>query len=130
MELINNIVKGLAKVFQFFLQFLAGEEDTALHGAQREVQLFSDFAVLEAGNVHSERNSIFFRERVDYPMHFFQVVRSFRTFKAGVLWQVQMIKIIGLLTISWWLLPFLRKRWSCMRQREKRRFVSAHGWLV
>ena len=76
MELINNIVKGLAKVFQFFLQFLAGEEDTALHGAQREVQLFSDFAVLEAGNVHSERNSIFFRERVDYPMHFFQVVRS------------------------------------------------------
>ena len=63
MELINNIVKGLAKVFQFFLQFLAGEEDTALHGAQREVQLFSDFAVLEAGNVHSERNSIFFRER-------------------------------------------------------------------
>ena len=97
MELINNIVKGLAKVFQFFLQFLAGEEDTALHGAQREVQLFSDFAVLEAGNVHSERNSIFFRERVDYPMHFFQVVRSFRTFKAGVLRQVQMIKIIGLI---------------------------------
>ena len=94
MELINNIVKGLAKVFQFFLQFLAGEEDTALHGAQREVQLFSDFAVLEAGNVHSERNSIFFRERVDYLMHFFQVVRSFRTFKAGVLRQVQMIKII------------------------------------
>ena len=70
MELINNIVKGLAKVFQFFLQFLAGEEDTALHGAQREVQLFSDFAVLEAGNVHSERNSIFFRERVDYPISF------------------------------------------------------------
>ena len=45
MELINNIVKGLAKVFQFFLQFLAGEEDTALHGAQREVQLFSDFVI-------------------------------------------------------------------------------------
>ena len=79
MELINNIVKGLAKVFQFFLQFLAGEEDTALHGAQREVQLFSDFAVLEAGNVHSERNSIFFWERVDYPMHFFQVVPYFQS---------------------------------------------------
>ena len=33
LELINNIVKGLAKIFQFFLQFLAGEEDTAFHGA-------------------------------------------------------------------------------------------------
>ena len=56
--MINNIVKGLAKVFQFFLQFLAGEEDTALHGAQREVQLFSDFAVLEAGNVHIDGRNL------------------------------------------------------------------------
>ena len=85
MELINDIVKGLAKVFQFFLQFLAGEEDTALHGAQREVQLFSDFAVLEAGNVHSERNFIFFRERVDYPVHLFQVVTFFPYFQSRCL---------------------------------------------
>ena len=42
----------LAIVGEAFLQFLAGEEDTALNGAEGKVHLFGYLVVLVACNVH------------------------------------------------------------------------------
>ena len=49
---------SLAIVCKTLLKFLAGEEDAALDGAEGEVHLFGDLAVLVACDMHREGDAI------------------------------------------------------------------------
>ena len=55
----------LAIVGKAFLQFLAGEEDAALYGAEGQIHVFGYLVVLVACNVHREGYAVFIGESVD-----------------------------------------------------------------
>ena len=52
-------------ILEHILESLAGEENTALHGAERKIHLFGNLAVFIAGDIHREGFAIFLRKLVD-----------------------------------------------------------------
>ena len=60
-----------AVIFQGPLEALAGEEDAALDGAERQASVFGDFGIFIAGDVHRERHLIGVFKRIYYRRDFF-----------------------------------------------------------
>ena len=87
---------GSPVVGEAFLELLAGEEDAALYGAQRQVHLLGDLVVFVAGHVHRERNAVFLRELVDGRGDLGGGVGAVGRLKAAVLRQVQVVAVLGL----------------------------------
>lgn len=61
----------LHKVFKLLLQSLTGKEYATLHRTQRQIEFFGNFPILKSGHVHRKRYFIFFRQCINYAMHFF-----------------------------------------------------------
>ena len=72
------------KVLEVLLKLFAGEEDTALHCAKRQVQFFGYLAVLEPCYMHGEGELVLAWQRVDDAVHFLQVVGGFGAFEGCV----------------------------------------------
>ena len=58
-ELLSTVVG------EAHLEFLACEEDTALHCSERKIHLLGDFVVFVTGHVHREGDAVFVGEFVD-----------------------------------------------------------------
>ena len=85
----------LAIVGKAFLQFLAGEEDTALNGAEGQIHVFGYLVVFVAGNVHREGYAVFFGESVDGVGDLAGVERTFGSFETAVLADVEVVEVFG-----------------------------------
>ena len=68
---IREIGGRLAIVGKLLLEFLAGEENAALDGAEGEIHMLGDFVVFVAGDVHRERHLIGVFKRIYYRRDFF-----------------------------------------------------------
>ncbi len=72
----------LSIIGKLHLEFLAGKEDTALDGAQREVHLLGDLVVLVTGNVHREGDAVLIGKCVDGIRNLTGSERTFGSLKA------------------------------------------------
>ncbi len=61
-EVLCAIAKSVCVIPELLAEFLACEEDTALDGAERKIQLLCDFVVFVTGNKHVERYAILVRK--------------------------------------------------------------------
>lgn len=56
---------SLAIVGKALLKLLAGKEDAALDGAERQTHFVGDFIVFVAGHMHGEWNAVFVGKLID-----------------------------------------------------------------
>ena len=84
-----------SEVCELLAESLAGEEDAALHCADREVELLGYLAVLVTCNVHVERDAELVVEGVDDGCDLLHRQAPFRSLKSRFLRCVQVVEVVG-----------------------------------
>ncbi len=94
-RLSRRATARLAVVGEAGLEFLAGEEDAALHGAEGEVHVVGDFLILVAGNVHRGGDAVLVGEAVDSGLDLSSAEAVFGRLDARVLAEVEVVEVVG-----------------------------------
>ena len=80
---------------ELLLEALASEEDTALDGSDRKIELLGDFGILVSGDHHVERNAEVIGERFENGSDLLHGVGTFGSVKTGVLADIEVVEILG-----------------------------------
>ena len=86
----------LAVIAEFGAETLAGKEDAALDCAEGKAEFVGDFVVFVAGYIHAEGNAVFVGKLGEGLRDFLNGVGAFGRSDAGVLRDVDMVKIFAL----------------------------------